>query len=662
VGESDFENDRISVNPAEGVVQLAALLDGFDDAFVAVDSSWRYTMVNRRAGEMLGYPSEYLLGRRMDEMFPDVGGWPFYRTAMQQRVPVRFESYAAMTDIWVEVRAHPSGDGIAIMVSDITSRKVAELALVESRARADMLAMLLDDSSQPFMVGSPEGRFLLFNRAFEELTGRSASELGALKWPDDVTSAETLPLEKAALARIDATGEPQRFEKEFVRPDGVRVPVEVLRHGHRGADGRMEYYYAFLTDITERRAAQRRDAEGRRLDEALNMIAAALMATLDSREVVRRLVHMSADVIGAETAGITRGVSGAWEVKEAYGMRTDAARSALSDAMLESVLLSAQTSEPIVVDDVESDDRVDAATMRRLGIRSLLAVPIITPAGVVGALIFHHRSAPVAFGAEQVEFARRLMGIVPFALENARLYERERRIADALQSSVLTPPEPIRGVECSVLYRPASASANIGGDFCDVFRLDDDRVGVAVGDVSGKGLDAAPLTLLIHDGIRAFAYEEPDPAAVVGHLNTLAHRFSTPETFATLVYGVLEPSSGRFRYCRAGHPPPIVVGAAGTRALDGDHSPMVGAFQEARYITSETVLDVAETLVLYTDGIIEARADREMFGEQRLVGALRKLRHASTDSMPHGLTTAVLKYTRGVLEDDIVVLCVKRTS
>jgi PAS domain S-box-containing protein len=642
--------------------RLATIMDSIGDAFVAVDSGWRYTVVNRRAEAMLGRSAADLLGKRMDEEFPDVAGWPQYRKAMIQRVPVNFESYAEMANAWVEVHAYPTLDGISMIVSDITPRRLSEEALRQARERADMLATLLDDSSQPFMVGSPDGRFMLFNRAFEKLTGYSGEELAGLKWPDDLTTPETLPIEKAAMAEIERTGLPQRFEKSFLRKDGTTVPAEVLRHGRRGADGRIGYFYAFVTDITERKAAQAREAEARRLDEALNAIGTAVTTTLDSGEILRRLVRLSAEAVGAETAGITLSERGEWAMRESWGMPNDTSLSALNDPVLGSALLDASEQEPIVVNDMGSDPRVDATTMRRLGIRSLMAVPVMTQRAVVGALIFHHRTARGPFTPEQVEFARSLMSIANLALENARLYERERRIADTLQQAVLTEPEEIDGIESAVVYRAASDTANIGGDFFDVFALDGGLVAVVIGDVSGKGLDAARLTSLMHDGIRAYAYEDHDPSNVLGRLNRLVHRLSPPEVFATVFFGVLDPPTGRLVYCAAGHPHPVVVGPDGARFLDGVHSPLVGGFREVDFATGETTLVPDETLVLYTDGITEARRDREMFGERRLLSTLSKLRHTPASRLPDRLLSAVLKFAGGSLRDDTVVVGVKRTG
>lgn len=342
-------------------------------------------------------------------------------------------------------------------------------------------------------------------------------------------------------------------------------------------------------------------------------------------------------------------------------MPNDPTTSALVDRTLEAALLGATSPEPIVIDDVESDPRVDAETMRALGIKSLMAVPIVTQNATIGTLFFHHRTEQVSFTPEQLEFARILMGMVGLALENARLYERERHIADTLQSAVLTAPEPVDGIECSVVYRPASPIANIGGDFYDLFPIDECRVSLVIGDVSGKGLEAAPLTLLLHDGIRAFAYEKHDPSGVVSRLNRLVHHVSTPAAFATLIYGVMEPSTGCFEYCRAGHPEPVVVSPEGARALGGDHSTIVGGFADSEFTTSETVLQVGEMLVLFTDGITEARAGTELFGEERLLAALHELRETPTKHVPDRLLEKVLDFAGGELSDDTIVMCVRRT-
>jgi serine phosphatase RsbU (regulator of sigma subunit)/ABC-type amino acid transport substrate-binding protein len=238
------------------------------------------------------------------------------------------------------------------------------------------------------------------------------------------------------------------------------------------------------------------------------------------------------------------------------------------------------------------------------------------------------------------------------------LYEREHRIADALQQAILEPLEPPPGVRASVHYRPASSSANVGGDFYDLFALDDRHVAIVVGDVSGKGLEAARLTSLVRDGIRAYALEAADPRSLLERVNRLVHRHSPSEMFATVFYGVLDTGSGRFEYCCAGHPAPVVVTCDGAWMLEGGGGTIIGAFFGATFEARSVTLTADQVLVLYTDGIIEARADGEFFGEEKLVAALDELRRTSLDRLPGRLVETTLRYAGGTLSDDAVVMTV----
>ena len=481
---------------------------------------------------MLGRSAESLIGKRLPEEFPESTGLPYYRQVMSERVPVRFESFASMAGVWVEVHAYPTLEGISMIVSDITERKTAELEVAESR----------------------------------------------------------------------------------------------------------------------------------RLDESLASIGTMVTTSLDSDEILHRLVTLSAEAMGAETAGLTLSSVRGWVVRSTVGMPAGPIRTVLNDPQLEAAFLSAEPNEPIVIDDVDQDPRVDPQFMKRLGVKSLLLVPLVAKGNVIGALVFRHRTKPTPFTEAQVDFATNLSILASLALENARVFERERKIADTLQQSLLSKPASAPGIESAMIYRPASDSANVGGDFYDVFLLDDGRLCFTVGDVSGKGLTAARLTSVLHDGIRAYAYEDPDPSAVMGRVNRLVHRMSGAEQFATAVYGVLDIDTGHMEYCLAAHPPPVMVGPDGAALVDGAHSPIIGGFPEIAYRTHTSTLGDGEMLVLYTDGLTEARCGHEMFGEERLVRELTRLRHASTARMPTRVLSTALRFTGGALHDDLVILCLKRTG
>ncbi len=146
-----------------------------------------------------------------------------------------------------------------IMEDALAARKRAEEAkeaLRESQEQNDLLAGLIRDSSQPVAIGYPDGRLGLVNRAFEELTGYNADELRSIDWATALTPPEWRKMERDKLAELHRTGRPVRYEKEYTRKDGTRVPIELLVHLMIDSEGKSQYYYSFLTDITERRRTE----------------------------------------------------------------------------------------------------------------------------------------------------------------------------------------------------------------------------------------------------------------------------------------------------------------------------------------------------------------------------------------------------------------------
>ena len=349
-------------------------------------------------------------------------------------------------------------------------------------------------------------------------------------------------------------------------------------------------------------------------------------------------------------------------MRETFGM-VPGARTVLEDPTLAEVLIQWEEHAPIVINDVAQDPRVDAAMMHEMGIRSLMLVPIISQDAVVGALVFRQRTERKDFTTEEVDFATRLMSIATLAFENARLYERELRISETLQQAAIAPRDATPGVVYSVAYQPASKAASIGGDFYNVFAIGPDHVGIVIGDVSGKGLKAARLTSLLQDSIRAYAYEDWRPATVMNRVNRLVQHLSPTESYATVFFGVLTPSTGALVFVSGGHPTPIVVSERHVRFLGGQGSPIVGAFEDVEFGQSEATLDQDEMLVLYTDGISEARdSEGVFFNGERLLKSVRRMRHTAVQHMPKRLVGAALRFAGGTLRDDTIVLCVKRSA
>jgi phosphoserine phosphatase RsbU/P len=197
--------------------------------------------------------------------------------------------------------------------------------------------------------------------------------------------------------------------------------------------------------------------------------------------------------------------------------------------------------------------------------------------------------------------------------------ERDRlaRLAATLQRTLLPPALPaVPGLEVAAHYHPASTD-EVGGDFYDLFRLDDGRWGLFVGDVCGNGAGAAVVTSLARYTLRAAAVHDPDPVAVLTELNAALHRerLDPAHRFCSVVFGVLTPEAGGCGVVLAtgGHPPPVVIRSDGTAEYGYDvGGQVVGLLPEASFVATALHLGPGDTLLLYTDGLSEARVDRDL--------------------------------------------------
>lgn len=278
---------------------------------------------------------------------------------------------------------------------------------------------------------------------------------------------------------------------------------------------------------------------------------------------------------------------------------------------------------------------------------------------VVGAVLVFFRRA-VTLAPDEAEALSVLAGQASMSIENAKRYERQRRVARSLQEGLLLSDLPeLEGCEVAAVYDPASGQADIGGDFYDVFDLPDHRYAVVVGDVSGKGAESAALTAMAKYMLRAFAIRNPAPSSVLFHLNNaLVHDFED-ERFVTLVYGLLDPVGHRCSFGLAGHPPPIIwrnkSETLETIELQGS---ILGVFEDEQYQQESYTFDDDDIFMAFTDGLLEARADGEFYGRRRIESGLRK--HAPVSNATE-LTQRLLDDAKdfGGISDDTVVFALK---
>jgi serine phosphatase RsbU (regulator of sigma subunit) len=304
--------------------------------------------------------------------------------------------------------------------------------------------------------------------------------------------------------------------------------------------------------------------------------------------------------------------------------------------------------------------------MDTFGITALMAVPLIMRDQVFGILLVDRFGEPKPFTELQLDFLEKAAATLSLALENARLYETEREIADRLQEALLSMPSSVDGIEFAHAYHSATEGTRVGGDFYDLFELGPHHVGITVGDVAGKGLDAAVLTSLVRNTVRAHATEmSKTPSQVIALTNEVVHKTTPPEAFATVFFGVLDLRDGRLVYTNAGHTTAAIIRRGRDVEPCGGTGPIVGGFADMEFGESEAHLGSGDLLFLYTDGLTEARRDGEFYGEKRLFGFLSAGRASNGElagDVVSDVVGDVISFSRGSLRDDMAILAIEARS
>jgi GAF domain-containing protein/anti-sigma regulatory factor (Ser/Thr protein kinase) len=310
---------------------------------------------------------------------------------------------------------------------------------------------------------------------------------------------------------------------------------------------------------------------------------------------------------------------------------------------------------PIYIADVDHADVLNPI-LRMKGVRSLLGVPLLVEGGVLGVL--HVGTVtPREFTNSDAALLQLAAAHAAPAIDRARLFDaldREHRSAVALQRSLLPDRLPnLVGIDAAARYLPARDE--VGGDWYDVIDLPGGRVGLAIGDVAGHGLRAAALMGQLRTGLRAYALEGHPPGETLKRLDRLLQTISG-RGMATAAYAVVDPATGALRYASAGHPPPVVVRGGEEASLLGvSAAPPLGTLPFATYHEVEARLEPGDTILLYTDGLVERRREALTNGLERLRALTAVL--ATADQLCQRVTEQLVPPEGG--EDDIAVVALR---
>lgn len=476
----------------------------------------------------------------------------------------------------------------------------------------------------------------------------------------------------------------------IVRPDGEHRWVETWGRVQQ-SPGAPDRLVGVIADITERRRADDRlatlleaekqaRAKAELAHERLGILSDAterLSATLDPVAVAGVLaevcVPLLADVctvdLLAEDGELDEVAARARDERSLADLRELRRRRAALDGVggvwserrvagrAESVWISEITDEQ---NRAAAADEEHLALIRRFGARSSVVVPLVARDRVLGVLTVLYNVTDRRYDAEQLALVEEIGARAALALDNGRLFASRARVARSLQEALLPPALPsVAWLDLAARYRVADADVEIGGDFYDVMEVEEGAWGVVVGDVCGRGPDAAALTGLMRHSVRAAALRQRRPSAVLARTNDAVLDQIDDARFCTAAYLRVDGGEGepvRVRASSAGHPRPALLRADGRAELIDCGGVLLGVVADPQLTDAELVLGPGDAIVLYTDGVTEARRGRHQFGDDGLLRTLANLAGKDAEGIAEGLDRAVHDHQDGATDDLAIVV------
>jgi hypothetical protein len=317
-------------------------------------------------------------------------------------------------------------------------------------------------------------------------------------------------------------------------------------------------------------------------------------------------------------------------------------------------------------------DRIAAAAedpehlrlLENLNVRHYVIAPLSSPDGVIGALTFVLGDSGRRFGPSDLELITSLAARAALHIQNSRLYTERSRIAEVLQVGLRPRALPtIPGAELAARFRPAGDELEVGGDFYDVVATGDGTWTFIIGDVSGKGAEAAALTALTRHTLRTASLLGFGPAAHLALLNR-AMLGDSGRHFCTVVCGRLRPRAGGVDcwFANGGHLPPLLLRQDGTvEETDRGLGPLVGSFSDASYEEVALRLKPGDLLLMYTDGVTEVSRREAIRGERELRATLAESAGRSAEELVDAVERRAVDLLGGRARDDMALLAVKAT-
>ena len=683
-----IEGKRAQQAVQESEAVKSAVIESALDCVITMDSEGRVVEFNPAAEQVFGYTRDQAIGAELAGLiippalrddhrqglrrYLETGEAPVFGGRLELE-GMRADGSVFPVELTVQPIAGSAPPLFAGYLRDITQRRTAEAALRRSR---DELDATLGNLADGVTVQDPSGALVYANQAAADTIGfASPAELLAAPAEEVMErfelldeQGETLPVERLPGRRALAGEEPEPVVVRFrVRATGAESWSIVKATAVRDAAGQVVRAVNIFEDISE----QKRIEIGQRfLADAGRLLGASLDYATTLRSVAQVAVPSFADWCAVDV------LNDDGSLERVAVAHVDDAKLQLARELTErfppdphaptgvpQVIRSGRAelyphvSEELLAQNARNEEHLEL--IRSVGLHSAMIVPLPAWRGPLGTMTFVNSEAPRAFDEHDLALAEEVGRRAATAMENARLYGERAYIARTLQHSLLPPHLPeIAGLEVAARYRAAGEGNEVGGDFYDLFDTGDARWAVLIGDVCGKGADAAATTALARYTLRAAAMRERRPSRVLEQLNEALLRQRDDRQFCTVAYATVDVGAhgAELTVSCGGHPAPVVIRRGGGVEVTPCGGTLLGVVGDPELAEAAVGLSPGDALVLYTDGVTEARTADGLFGSDRLATVASGAAGLSATEIARRIEEAAAS---GELRDDLAIVVLR---
>jgi PAS domain S-box-containing protein len=545
-------------------------------------------------------------------------------------------------------------------------REQEELTAEAERAR-NHLVEVVKGTEDAVMSKDLDGIVTLWNPAAERMYGYTAEEAVG-RHISFLVPSDHQGEEMEILRRVVGGERLETYETERIRADGARISVSLtvsqIRNPLRGVVGASVIARDVTAEKRRRRAQEFLVAASRLLDSSLDpaqtartIVATAVpeLAEICVIDFVRQDGWLGDSIVAGADPEMAARLE---QIRRRSPLDPDGQHPVARVLREDRPMVWRELRSPGVVEDIAQNEE-HRQLMSDAGYNSAAVVPLRARGRTLGGLSFLHATADLRYDERDLEFLAELGDRAAMALDNARLYSERDRIAQNLQRG-LRPrgPAPVPGLDLEIVFEAAGEGIEIGGDFYDVLPAED-GCWILIGDVAGKGSAAAGVSVAARHSVAGLTRVIGEPEEVLARVNDLLLTGTTLNDFATAQLLRLRREGGRWRLtmAAAGHPPAVLAGDGGVRQLGG--GTLLGAFAAANVSRHEVELGPHDTLVLCTDGWLEAGPTAAHRDPEELAAMVEPLAGVGLEELTGRLRADAVGRGDGSLRDDMVILAVR---